>query len=61
MIIHPRPDQEFKIHEAIRYGLIENEVELLNLGLEHGLTLVTRNSKDFVGRIFPADFSQVID
>lgn len=34
MIIHPRPDQEFKIHEAMRSGLIENEAELLDLGLE---------------------------
>ena len=34
MIIHPRPDQEFKIHEAMRYGLIQNETELLDLGLE---------------------------
>ena len=34
MIIHPRPDQEFKIHEAMRSGLIENETELLDLGLE---------------------------
>jgi hypothetical protein len=35
MIIHPRPDQEFKIHEAMRSGLIENEAELLDLGLEN--------------------------
>ena len=34
MIIHPRPDQEFKIHEAMRSGLIQNETELLDLGLE---------------------------
>jgi len=34
MIIHPRPDQEFKIHEAMRSGLIENEAELLDLGFE---------------------------
>ena len=34
MIIHPRPDQEFKIHEAMRTGLIENEAKLLDLGLE---------------------------
>ncbi|MCX7110919.1 MAG: hypothetical protein NTX45_12490 [Proteobacteria bacterium] len=35
MIIHPRPDQEFKIHEAMRSGLIQNETELLDLGLEN--------------------------
>lgn len=34
MIIQPRPDQEFKIHEAMRSGLINNEAELLDLGLE---------------------------
>jgi len=34
MIIHPTPDQEFKIHEALRSGLIQNETELLDLGLE---------------------------
>jgi hypothetical protein len=34
MIIHPRPDQEFKINEAIQSGLIENEEALLDLGLE---------------------------
>jgi hypothetical protein len=34
MIIHPRPDQEFKIHEAMRFGLIKNEAELLDIGLE---------------------------
>jgi len=34
MIIHPRPDQEFKINEAMRSGLIKNEEELLDLGLE---------------------------
>jgi len=34
MIIQPRPDQEIKIHEAMRSGLIENEAELLDIGLE---------------------------
>jgi len=34
MVIHPRPDQEFKINEAMRSGLIQNETELLDLGLE---------------------------
>ncbi len=33
MIIHSTPDQEFKIHTTMRSGLIENEVELLDLGL----------------------------
>jgi len=34
MIILTSPDQELKIQEAMRSGLIENETELLDLGLE---------------------------
>lgn len=35
MIILTSPDQELKIQEAIRSGLIENEAKLLDLGLEN--------------------------
>jgi len=34
MIINPRPDQESKIYEAMSSGFIQNETELLDLGLE---------------------------
>ncbi|MGD0958604.1 MAG: hypothetical protein ABSB19_02220 [Methylomonas sp.] len=35
MNIHPRPDQEFAILEAIRAGLIASEEDALDIGLEN--------------------------
>ena len=34
MNIHPRPDQELKIQEAIKSGLINNEIDILDIGLD---------------------------
>jgi len=34
MNIHPRPDQELAIQEAMRAGLIASETEALDVGLE---------------------------
>ena len=34
MNIHPRPDQELAIQDAIRAGLIRSEVDALDIGLE---------------------------
>ncbi len=47
MYIHPRPDQELAIQEAIRVGLIENEIDALDIGLEslrHKLTKFGSNN-----------------
>ena len=35
MTIHPRPDQETKIQEAIQAGLIQSAEEIIDAGLEH--------------------------
>jgi hypothetical protein len=35
MTIHPRPDQERQIEEALRTGLIRNPEEVIDAGLEH--------------------------
>jgi hypothetical protein len=35
MTIHPRPDQEAKIQEAIHAGLIKTAEEVIDAGLEH--------------------------
>ena len=35
MTIHPRPDQEVQIQEAMRAGLIDSAEEVLDVGLEH--------------------------
>lgn len=35
MIIHPRPDQELAIQEAIRAGLIASEIDALDIGLNN--------------------------
>ena len=34
MTIHPRPDQEIKIQEALQAGLIRSAEEVLDAGLE---------------------------
>ncbi len=34
MNISPRPDQELTIQQALKAGLISNEVEILDIGLE---------------------------
>ena len=34
MNINPRPDQELVIQQALKAGLIANEVEILDIGLE---------------------------
>jgi hypothetical protein len=34
MNIHLRPDQELKIQEAIKSGLISNEIDILDIGLD---------------------------
>ena len=34
MNIHPRPDQELAIQEAITAGLINSEIDALDIGLE---------------------------
>jgi hypothetical protein len=33
--IHPRPDQEIKIEEAIQAGLVRSAEEVIDAGLEH--------------------------
>ena len=35
MTIHPRPDQEVKIQEAMQAGLIRSAEEVLDVGLEN--------------------------
>jgi hypothetical protein len=35
MTIHPRPDQELKIQEALRAGLIGSAEDVIDAGLEH--------------------------
>lgn len=35
MTIHPRPDQETQIQEAMKAGLISSPEEVLDAGLEH--------------------------
>ncbi len=34
MDIHLRPDQELAVQEALRAGLIKNEIDALDIGLE---------------------------
>lgn len=34
MSIHPRPDQELAIQEAIRAGWIQNETDILDIGID---------------------------
>lgn len=34
MNIHPRPDQELAIQEAMKAGLIASEIDALDIGLE---------------------------
>ncbi|MGD0959190.1 MAG: hypothetical protein ABSB19_05220 [Methylomonas sp.] len=43
MNIHPRPDQELAIQEAIRAGLINNEIDALDIGLEILKKILRRN------------------
>jgi len=35
MTIHPRPDQEQKIQEAIQAGIIKTAEDVIDAGLEH--------------------------
>jgi hypothetical protein len=35
MTIHPRPDQEAQIQEALRAGLIRSAEDVIDAGLEH--------------------------
>jgi hypothetical protein len=35
MTIHPRPDQELRIQEALRAGLIGSAEDVIDAGLEH--------------------------
>jgi len=35
MTIHPRPDQEVKIQEALQSGLIKTAEDIIDAGLEH--------------------------
>jgi hypothetical protein len=35
MTIHPRPDQETQIQEAMRAGLIRSAEDVIDVGLEH--------------------------
>ena len=35
MTIHPRPDQEIKIQEALQAGLIHSAEDVIEAGLEH--------------------------
>jgi hypothetical protein len=35
MTIHPRPDQEIAIQEAIKAGLVRTEIDVLDIGLDN--------------------------
>ena len=52
MNIHPRPDQELAIKEAIRAGLIKSEVDALDIGLE---SLRSKLMDNFNSQITDAD------
>ena len=43
MNIHPRPDQELAILEVMKMGLIQNEVDILDIGLN---TLLKNNTTE---------------
>jgi hypothetical protein len=43
MNIHPRPDQEARIQEAITSGLISSEIDIIDIGLE---ILFKQNQKE---------------
>ncbi|MGD0958871.1 MAG: hypothetical protein ABSB19_03600 [Methylomonas sp.] len=48
MNIHPRPDQELAIQEAIRAGFIKSELDILDIGLENLLKQNKKESPDEV-------------